>query len=198
MQPATLGSSPSYVDRIRGILSLDLETFRDVEEDMDATGQAALTVLLAAVASGVGSLFSRDLIQNAIGIGISSILQWFLFSMVAYFVGSTIFATPQTSVSPGQVLRTVGFAQAPKFLLLLGFVPLVGWAVSLVALVWFILTSIYALRVAFELDTGRAIGTGLLALILVAILDVGMSVIFGVGSALFGVLGAFVRTILPF
>ena len=66
MQPATYRSSSSYIDRIRGILSLNPATYHDVEEDMDATGQAALTVLLAAFASGVGALISRDLIADSI------------------------------------------------------------------------------------------------------------------------------------
>lgn len=198
MHPATSRSSSSYVDRIRGILSLNPATFRDVEEDMDATGQAALTVVLAAFASGIGALLSRDLIPNALGIGVSSILQWIVFSLVAYFVGSTIFSTPRTSVTPGQVMRTMGFAQAPKFLMIVGFVPLFGWIVALVALIWFIVASIYALRTAFEFDTARAVGTGLVALIGIAILDIGLSVIFGIGSALFGALDTVVRSIVPF
>ena len=76
MQPATFRSPSSYADRIRGILSLNPATFREVEEDTDATGQAALTVILAALASGVGALLSRDILSNALGIGVSSILQW--------------------------------------------------------------------------------------------------------------------------
>jgi hypothetical protein len=198
VQPATYRSSSSYVDRIRGILSLNPATFRDVEEDMDATGQAALTVVLAAFASGIGALLSRDLIPNALGIGVSSILQWIVFSLVAYFVGSTIFSTPRTSVTPGQVMRTMGFAQAPKFLMIVGFVPLLGWAVALVALIWFLVASIYALREAFEFDTGRAVATGFVALIGIAILDVGLSVFFGIGSALFGAMDSVVRSIIPF
>ncbi|MFT4037931.1 MAG: YIP1 family protein [Thermomicrobiales bacterium] len=199
MHPSTYRqTSTSYPDRIRGILSLNPATFRDVEEDMDATGQAALTVLLAALASGVGALFSRDVLTNALGIGVSSILQWIVFSVVAYIVGSTIFKTERTSVTVGQVLRTVGFAQAPKFLMIVAFVPLFGWIVALVALIWFIVAAIYALREAFEFDTARAIGTGAVALIGIAILDLGLSVFFGIGSALFGALDSVVRSIIPF
>jgi hypothetical protein len=195
MQPASYRSSSSYADRIRGILSLNPATFREVEEDTDATGQAALTVVLAALASGVGALISRNLIPNAIGIGVSSILQWVVFSFVAYWVGSTFFATPRTSVTPGQVLRTVGFAQAPKFLMVVGFIPLLGWIVALVALIWFIIAAIYALREAFEFDTGRAVATGLVALIGIVVVDIVLSVVFGIGSALFGAMDAVVRSI---
>jgi hypothetical protein len=198
VQPTTFRSSNSYADRIRGILSLNPATFREVEEDMDATAQAALTVVLAAFASGIGALLSRDLIPNALGIAVSSILQWVVFSLVAYLVGSTIIATPRTSVTPGQVMRTIGFAQAPKFLMIVGFVPLLGWIAALVAIIWFIVAAIYALREAFEFDTARAVGTGVVALIGIVILDIGLSVIFGIGSALFGALDSVVRSVIFF
>lgn len=195
MQPATYRSSSSYTDRIRGVLSLNRATFREVEEDTNATGQAALTVILAALASGVGAVLSRDILPNALGIGVSSILQWIVFSFVAYFVGSTFFSTPHTSVTPGQVLRTIGFAQAPKFLMVVGFIPLLGWIVALVALIWFVVAAIYALREAFEFDTGRAVATGLVALVGIVVVDIVLSIVFGIGSALFGAMESIARSI---
>ena len=188
MQPTPYGStrSSSYADRLRGALMLDARTYREVEQDTDANGQAALTVVLAALASGIGYILSRDLVQNVIGTAISSLLQWIVFSFVAYYVGASIFSTGQTSVTPGQVLRTIGFAQAPKLLMVVAIVPLLGWIVGLVAFVWFLAAAIVALREAFEFDTGRAIGTGLVALVAIAVVDIVLSVVFGIGSALFG------------
>ena len=188
MQPTPYGSSrsASYVDRLRGALILDARTYRDVEQDTDANGQAAITVVLAALAAGIGYLLSRDLVQNVLGTVISSVLQWVIFSFVAYYVGASLFSTGQTSVTPGQVLRTIGFAQAPKLLLVLGIIPILGWVVGLIVFFWFIAAAIVALREAFEFDTGRAVGTGLVALVVIAVIDIVLSVIFGIGSALFG------------
>ncbi|MCD6032599.1 MAG: rane protein of unknown function [Thermomicrobiales bacterium] len=188
MQPTPYGSSrsASYVDRLRGALMLDARTYRDVEQDTDANGQAAITVVLAALAAGIGYLLSRDLVQNVLGTVISSVLQWVIFSFVAYYVGASLFSTGQTSVTPGQVLRTIGFAQAPKLLLVLGIIPILGWVVGLIVFFWFIAAAIVALREAFEFDTGRAVGTGLVALVVIAVIDIVLSVIFGIGSALFG------------
>lgn len=188
MQPTPYGSSrsSSYADRLRGALMLDPGTYRNVEQDTDANGQAALTVVLAALAAGIGYLLSRDLVQNVLGTVISSVLQWVIFSFVAYYVGASLFSTGQTSVTPGQVLRTIGFAQAPKLLLVLGIIPILGWVVGLIVFFWFIAAAIVALREAFEFDTGRAVGTGLVALVAIAIIDIVLSVIFGIGSALFG------------
>jgi hypothetical protein len=188
MQPTPYGSSrsASYVDRLRGALMLDARTYRDVEQDTDANGQAAITVVLAALAAGIGYILSRDLVQNVLGTVISSVLQWLIFSFVAYYVGASLFSTGQTSVTPGQVLRTIGFAQAPKLLLVLGIIPILGWVVGLIVFFWFIAAAIVALREAFEFDTGRAVGTGLVALVVIAVIDIVLSVIFGIGSALFG------------
>jgi hypothetical protein len=188
MQPTPYGStqSTSYADRLRGALTLDARTYREVEQDTNANGQAALTIVLAALAAGIGSLLSRDLIQNALGTVLSSVLQWVVFSLVAYYVGASLFSSGQTSVTPGQVLRTIGFAHAPKLLLVLGIIPILGWIVSLVVFFWFLAAAITALREAFEFDTGRAIGTGLVALIGILIVDIVLLVVFGIGSALFG------------
>ena len=195
MQPTPYGSSrsSSYADRLRGALMLDARTYREVEQDTDANGQAALTVVLAALASGIGYILSRDLVGNVIGTAISSLLQWVIFSFVAYYVGASLFSTGQTSVTPGQVLRTIGFAQAPKLLLIVAIIPLLGWIVSLVVFFWFLAAAVVALREAFEFDTGRAIGTGLVALVAIAIVDIVLSVVFGIGSALFGGLLSVVR-----
>src|ERR671910_2625937 len=188
MQPTPYGStqSASYADRLRGALTLDARTYREVEQDTNANGQAALTIVLAALAAGIGSILGRDLIQNALGTVLSSVLQWVVFSLVAYYVGASLFSSGQTSVTPGQVLRTIGFAHAPKLFLVLGIIPILGWIVSLVVFFWFLAAAITALREAFEFDTGRAIGTGLVALIGILIVDIVLLVVFGIGSALFG------------
>jgi Yip1 domain len=187
------GSASSYGDRLRGALLLDPRTYREVEQDVDANGQAALTVIIAALAAGIGAITGRDWMQNAVGTVFSSVLEWVIFAFVAYFVGTSLFATPQTSATPGQVLRTIGFAQAPKFFAVVGFIPLLGWIVGIVVLLWFITASITALREAFEFDTARAIGTGIVALIVILFVDVILAVFFGIGSALFGALGSAVH-----
>jgi hypothetical protein len=178
---------------LRGALMLDARTYREVEQDTNANGQAALTVVLAALATGIGAILSRDLIQNSIGVVLSSVLQWIVFSFVAYYVGASLFSTGQTSVTPGQVLRTIGFAQAPKLFMVLGIIPLLGWIVGLIVFFWFLAAAIMALREAFEFDTGRAIGTGLVALIGILIVDIVLSIVFGISSALFGGMSSVVR-----
>jgi hypothetical protein len=173
---------------------LDARTYREVEQDTNANVQAALTIVLAALAAGIGSIVGRDWLQDAVGVVLSSVLQWIIFSFVAYYVGASMFSTGQTSVTPGQVLRTIGFAHAPKLFLVLGIIPLLGWIVGLVVFFWFLAAAITALREAFEFDTGRAIGTGLVALLVILVVDIVLSLVFGIGSALFGGLISVLRS----
>jgi hypothetical protein len=91
------------------------------------------------------------------------------------------------------VLRTIGFAQAPKLLLIVAIVPLLGLIVWLIVFFWFLAAAIVALREAFEFDTGRAIGTGLVAVIAIAVVDIVLRAVFGIGSALFGGLASVIR-----
>ena len=105
-----------------------------------------------------------------------------------------MFSTGQTSATPGQVLRTIGFAHAPKLFLVLGIIPILGWIVGLVVFFWFLAAAVTALREAFEFDTGRAIGTGLVALVVILIVDIILSLVFGIGSALFGGLISVLRS----
>ncbi len=157
------------VGRMIGTSTLDLPTIEAIERDEGATGQALLVVVLAAVANGIGSLGSENAGRGLIAGIVAGVLGWIAFSVVAYFIGSTLFGTSQTSATIGQLLRTLGFARAPQLLTVLGFIPLLGGLAWIVAGIWTLVTSIVALRQALDFSTGRAIGTGIVALIVQAI-----------------------------
>jgi uncharacterized membrane-anchored protein len=152
-----------------GTSTLDLPTIEAIERDEGATGQALLVVVLAAVANGIGSLGSENAGRGLIAGIVAGVLGWIAFSVVAYFIGSTLFGTSETSATIGQLLRTLGFARAPQLLTVLGFIPLLGGLAWIVAGIWTLVTSIVALRQALDFSTGRAIGTGIVALIVQAI-----------------------------
>lgn len=191
--------SSSIVDRIIGFARLNERVIKDVERDTTATGQAMIVVVLAAIAGAIGSIGApaeqdQNLLAAMLFGAIAAVAGWIVFSVIAYFVGSSLFATPQTSATIGQVLRVVGFAQGPKIIGILGFIPLLGWIASLVAWIWFVVVAIVALRNAFEFSTERAVGTAIVALIvqvavqvliwLVFALIIGIP--FAIGRALFG------------
>ena len=170
-------SSGSLVERMMGAARLDVATYEEVEKDTNATSQAAIVVVLAAVATGIGSL--GDGAAGLFGGIIGGILGWVIFAAAAYFVGTRLLAASATEADMGQLLRTVGFAYTPSLLRVLGFIPVLGWILWLVAGIWVIVTTVIALRQALEMSTGRAIATGIIAAILNGIV---LSIIYAILS----------------
>jgi hypothetical protein len=169
--------SSSIVERMLGFVRLNERVIKDVERDTNATSQALIVVVLAAIASAIGAIVTttqqeQSVLGSILGGAISAVAGWIVFSVIAYFVGASLFSTSQTSVTIGQVLRVVGFAQTPKLLSVLGFIPVLGGIASLVGWIWFVVVAIVAIRTAFEFTTERAIGTAIMALIVQAVVVV--------------------------
>ena len=61
-----------------------------------------------------------------------------------------------------ELLRTLGFAQSPRFLLVLGFIPVIGWLLGAVVFIWVLIAGIIAIRQALDISTAQAIGVALI------------------------------------
>ena len=154
-----IGARHSIVDRMIGAARLDVDTYEEVESDYNATGQAALVVTMVAVASAIGGLDEggRGIISGVL----VAIVGWLLWSAIAYLFGGT--------ASWGELLRTIGFAQSPGILLILGIIPVLGGLVGFVVGIWMLVAGVIAIRQALDFSTGRAILTAVLGWIPMAI-----------------------------
>jgi hypothetical protein len=159
-----IGTQRGIVDRMIGAARLDVDTYDEVEADQSATGQAALVVVIVAIASAIGSLG-----EGGIGIVtglLSAIVGWLLWAGITYVIGDKVFGGTATW---GELLRTLGFAQAPGVLLVLGIIPLLGGLVQAVVGIWMLVAGIIAIRQALDFSTGRAILTAIIGWIPLAI-----------------------------
>ncbi|MGB3327518.1 MAG: YIP1 family protein, partial [Thermomicrobiales bacterium] len=129
--------------------------------------QAAGVVALATVASAIGG--AGDGLKGIIGGAIGAIIGWIIVGIATWFVGTRFMGATDIGGGPGRTLRTTGFAAAPRFLLILGFIPVIGWIAAVVAWVWGIITSVLAVREALGVSTGRAIITMIVAAVLLGI-----------------------------
>src|ERR1700730_12746455 len=116
-------SSSSIVNRMMRAARLEVPLYEEVEADLTATNQALLVVALVAVASGIGAgiagASSGRLLGALVGGVLSGLLGWAVWSYVVYFVGTRFFGGTATY---GELLRTLGFADSPGVLLILGFI----------------------------------------------------------------------------
>jgi len=157
---------------------LEPDLYEEVEADQNATTQALIVVVIVAVAGGIGGLLSavinsssgRSPIGALVGPIIAALIGWLVWSYVTYFIGTRLFAGRAT---PGELLRTIGFAQSPGILNILSFIPILGGIISLVVAIWLLIAGVVAVRQALDFDTGKAILTtilGWLALVVITAL----------------------------
>ena len=154
------------IERMLGAARLDVNVFEDVESDMGLTGQAMLVVIIVAIASGIGTLGGdREIGGLVLGI-IGALIRWAVWAFLTYLVGTTIFNTPQTYANWGQLARTTGFAQSPGVLHVFGFIPVIGWVITVVVSIWQLVAMVVGVRQAMDYDsTLRAVGVVLVSAI---------------------------------
>jgi hypothetical protein len=165
-----------------------------VEADVTATNQALLVVVLGSVASGIGAAIGAAMATgpaagnpggSLIGGVISALIGWAVWSYVVYFVGTRFFGGTATY---GELLRTLGFAESPNVLLVLGFIPVLGGIIGFVVGIWSLIASFIGTRQALDIDNTKTFFTiviGFIALLIVlAIIGTIIGAIFGLGFAL--------------
>lgn len=155
----------SVVERAIGAARLDPRAYEDVERDEAATGTALAIVVLSAIASGIGNL-GNDGVIGLVGGVVFGVIGFLLYAGIAYLVGAKLFATAETSATWGQLIRTLGFAQAPGILYVLGILPAVGGLIRFIVGVWILVATIVAIRQACDFSTGRAVLTAVVAWII--------------------------------
>jgi hypothetical protein len=171
----------SFTERMIGAAMLNVAIYEEVEHDESATGQAAVVVVLAAIASAIGS--AGEGVGAALAGLLSALFGWLLWAGVTYFVGTKLFGGIATW---GELLRTLGFAQAPRLLLVAAIVPILGVLVALVVAIWSIVAAVIAVRQALDVDTAKAIFTILVSLVVVILIMIPIGIIFGIGGMMFG------------
>jgi hypothetical protein len=172
-------------ERIKGVLRLNAPTFAEIEQDQTATTQAAIVVLLVGLLSGIGAAidaiafnraapavagglqgsiegFEAVMMPTMSPVGaflnalIGVLLSWLIWSALTYFIGTKLF---NGASNMGEMLRVVGYAQAPRLLFALSFIPCVGWIFGLVGWLWSLAASFVGIREGLDLDTGKTLLT---------------------------------------
>jgi hypothetical protein len=162
--------------RMLGAARLSVDTYEDVEHDSSATIQALAVVIIVSIASIVGELLGGDdpEVVRALIVGIvRGVVSWAVWALFTWMIGATILKTEDTEADWGQLARGTGFAQTPGILHVLNFIPVIGWVISLLALIWTFAAMVVGVRQSLDYtSTLRAFFVILIALIPVAIINV--------------------------
>ena len=86
-----------------------------------ATVQAGTVVVLSSLAAGVGALQLGA--SNFVLAPIMSLISWYVWALIIYFVGVKLFPDKNTESNHGELLRTIGFSSAPGIIRVFGVTP---------------------------------------------------------------------------
>ena len=150
------------VDRMVRAAKLDVTLYEEVEKDQTAMPQAMAVVAIASVAAGVGSLGVAGFSGLIVGL-IASLVGWFIWAFLTYFIGTKLLPEPQTKADLGELLRTIGFSSSPGMIRVLGFIPFLGRIILFAASIWMLVAMVIAVRQALDYQsTWRAVGVCLI------------------------------------
>ncbi len=159
----------SFPDRMVRAAKLDVSLYEEVEADDGATLQALLVVVLANVATAIGT-WGMSTGGNPLQALVGALVGWALFAASIYLVGAKLMASETTDASVPQLLRTIGFAASPALLNVVGIVPLLGIIVVPITCVWVLAATVIAVRQALDYtSTARAIAVCILGVVVFAI-----------------------------
>lgn len=186
----------ALVDQMIRASMLDTSLYEEVEADQTQTNNALVVVVLAALATGIGAAIGnavappegvagQNVIVSLIVGVLGALAGWAIWTACVYWVGTALLGGTATW---GEVLRTVGFANAPGVLLVLQFIPVVGGLIALIVGIWRIVTTVVAVRQSLDVGTGKAIIVSIIGAILAAIVMAVIGAIFAVPFALGGML----------
>ena len=155
--------------RMIGASLLNSAIYEEVEHDESLNREALWVVFIASLLGGVGLLLTyayeegpaepaRAILWLAFGV-LGWIVVWYVWSGITYYVGHNWLGG---TADIGQMRRTIGYANSPRAIGLLLFVPTWGVGLDLVAHVWVLVASVVAIRQALDFSTGKAIATVLI------------------------------------
>ena len=150
----------SFTERMLGAAKLDVQVYEEVEADTGATGQAMGVVLLSSVAGGIGSagLGAGGLGGVVVG-GIAALIGWVAWAFLTSMIDTRLLPEPQTRSDVGELMRTLGFAQSPGLIRIVGIVPGVGPLAFSIVSIWMLVAMVIAVRQALDYtSTVRAVG----------------------------------------
>ena len=151
-----------FLNRVFRAIKIDIDLYEEVEKDKSATIQAGVVVVLSSLAAGVGALqlgVSNFLLAPAL-----SLLSWYVWAYVIFFVGVKLFGGSKTKSNHGELLRTIGFSSAPGLIRVFGITPDLMTVTFIGSAFWMLACMVVAVKSALDYESlWKALGVVIVA-----------------------------------
>jgi hypothetical protein len=170
-----------FSNRMMRAAVLDPSLYEEVEADPAAGRQAALVVVLASLAAGIGAGGSHGASpQTFVVFTAIALATWMAWAWLVAEIGRRILPEPQTRTSFGELLRTIGFAAAPGWLQIFAAMPAMTVPVFGITTIWMLAAMVVAVRQSLDYRrTSRAVAVCSLALSLALAMALALGILFG-------------------
>ena len=188
----------SFWERLTGVVTLKRPTYEAIQRDSEATSQAWWIVVLLGLANGialiatpvvtvfpgmpeemassaaeVAAVFTFDttgrrLMALAAGI-LGAILSWYLSSWLLRLIGNRVAGSGGRQASAEEMRRLVGWGYSPTLASFLSPIPVIGPLLATLGTLWAFVTGVMAVRTAFGVGIGKAIGIEIAAFFMVLV-----------------------------
>ena len=133
-----------FFNRVFRSIKIDPDVYDEVQKDKTATLSAAFVVVISSLAAGIAA---KQLgASSFIFAPILSLLSWFVWAYIVYFVGVKLFPDPKTKTSHAALLRAIGFSSAPGIIRVFGFTPELMTVTFVGSALWMLACMVVAVR----------------------------------------------------
>ena len=151
-----------FLHRVFRAIKIDADLYEEVEKDKSATVQAGTVVVLSSLAAGVGALQLGA--ANVVLAPIMSLISWYVWALIIYFVGVKLFPDKNTESNHGELLRTIGFSSAPGIIRVFGVTPDLMTVTYIGSAFWMLACMVVGVRSALDYKSlWRAFGVVVVA-----------------------------------
>ena len=140
-----------FLNRIFRAIKIDIDLYEEVEKDKSATLQAGIVVVLSSLAAGVGALQLG--VSNFVLAPVLSLISWYVWAYIIYFVGVKIFGEKKTKSDHGELLRTIGFSSAPGLIRVFGVTPDLMTVTFIGSAFWMLACMVVAVKSALDYES---------------------------------------------
>ena len=166
-----------FINRVFRAIKIDIDLYEEVEKDKSATLQAGVVVILSSLAAGVGALQLGA--SNFLLAPVLSLLSWYVWAYIIYFVGVKLFGGPSTKSNHGELLRTIGFSSAPGLIRVFGVTPDLMTVTFIGSAFWMLACMVVAVNSALDYDSlWKSLGVVVIAWLVQAFLLFSILVLF--------------------
>jgi hypothetical protein len=151
-----------FINRVFRAIKIDIDLYEEVEKDKNATIQAGVVVVLSSLAAGIGALQMG--VSNFFLAPAMSLLSWYVWAYIIYFVGVKLFGGTKTKSSHGELLRTIGFSSAPGLIRVFGVTPDLMTVTFIGSAFWMLACMVVAVKSALDYESiWKALGVVIIA-----------------------------------